>query len=141
MNTIDNGMVQRVAAGKGVKEILELITIVIEPLDETGKRHFWEKLRDVCLSGAPLESDQPKIKPMSERERLAFENQSIPFGRFEGRQVGDVSLGYLDALLGYKHEFIRQLERYMIHPDVKPRVQAAIEAERELMLDELAEDA
>lgn len=88
-------------------------------LAEEARKTFWIVLRDEALTHAPLPAPKrPGVEPMTNAQAHEFEKVAIPFGKHQGRTVGDIvdeDPDYLDWLCGQSDHFKDQLNRYMLY--------------------------
>lgn len=84
------------------KDAEELVQLVGEQ-----PARFWEVLRELAIAKLP-----ERHPPMTEREAISFEAETMPYGKHAGSQVGIVGVDYL-LFLTEGDEFSRQLKRYV----------------------------
>jgi hypothetical protein len=102
-------------------ELIDLINSELERLNnEDERRIVCNRIRDAIAwrcSPSPKPVAQP-IKPMTERERMDFEQRVMPFGVYDGHTIVDVPLQYLCHLTD-PSPFISDVKRYLANATVK----------------------
>ncbi len=103
----------RCDASKAAESAIQLIQE-----SETGNvEHYWKEIRDAVLKRAPLGPNEAKqLDAMSEQEANKFELGEIPFGQYQGDQVKDVPLDYIEWLISREESdtFKQDLRRYLL---------------------------
>lgn len=76
-------------------------------------QRFWEALRSMCESRLPPEpAAVEKFPAMNEVQARAFEDETMPYGKFKGDAVGIVRCDYL-LFLAEGDEFSQRLKCYV----------------------------
>lgn len=119
-----NDIRSRVAGRKVASEGLALIEPEVAILGPSGRKAFWEHVAERAKSYLEsIEPRQPDVgkatdAAMNDNQARAFGKVVVRWGKYRGRQVDEVPLGYL-AMLVDDNEFKRQVRRYLASPRIK----------------------
>lgn len=99
----------------------ETIFALAAESSEASHERFWQALRLLVLQRCPLPPTEPA--PMSDVEKLRFDQEQLDFGQYAGRAMDDVPRDYL-AWLGARSRVLgEKLSRYLAHPMVRMEFQ------------------
>lgn len=82
------------------------------------RARFWESLRDEIAKELPT----PVVstpRQMSEDEIREFGRSCMPFGVHLGKRIDNVSIDYLDWLLGVATDFLSKVRQYLDSPRIQ----------------------
>lgn len=114
---------QNVAARKCAQEVGKFIEWESKEFaDEGARRIYFEQLLHEVGSRCP--EVLPKIEtttlgPMTDDEVNAFKYSRMPFGKFAGKEVGEVPLEYLAWLADQPGDFKEMVRRFLKNPAVQ----------------------
>lgn len=101
--------------------------------DEQAVLAFWEEIKDAALAQLPPDDQRigqtAALKPMTIGEVLAFEAETVPFGKYVHYNVNELPLKYLDYMVGLRDspdDFLNRARRYLARPDVAERLRQEI---------------
>jgi hypothetical protein len=101
-------------------DIRDLIEAELPSLDADGKRilarRIWQCLEPYAALPVPKAES---LKPMTEPQARVFEVETMTFGKYIGRAIGDVPLDYLEWLSDASREFWQKCHRYLNSERVK----------------------
>lgn len=125
-----NDIRSRVAGRKLAIDGAMLLMPDVELLGPTGRKAFWEHMGE--LAKKYLESTEPRQpdvgkdsdSAMNDAQARAFGAVQIRFGKYRGRQVDEVPLGYL-AMLVDDNTFKKQVRRYLASPRIRRELEQA----------------
>jgi uncharacterized protein (DUF3820 family) len=120
---------QRIAGRENAEEVVKLCR-ELNPLARGPDwlRGFFETLTEYIQASYPVAGPQIPL-PMTDREARQFGVKPMAFGKFAGREIGDVTRIYLDWLAGEQSQFSRELTRYLKNETVAEELRNEIEAE------------
>lgn len=107
----------RIAARRAAETVLELAQGEANRCGD--ESHFWRELIRLVKETVPIfpasgpaagASSEPPA--MTDEQARRWERTPIPFGKYKGQPVADVSLLYLDRLTD-EGSFIKSLKRYL----------------------------
>jgi len=87
-----------------------------EVVDMCGNQpqRFWEALKECCESRLP-EPERPvdPYPPMDDKEAANFERWIMPYGKYGGKEIGEIPVGYMcwltegDAVVKNARRYVR----------------------------------
>lgn len=96
------------------EEVMEILDSVAGDLPELARPRFWETLGGTVLQrcGYSQTNKVPTEEaPYSDEEALAFERMIVPYGKYQGEQVGEVPVSYWTYIT--ESDFNHRLVRYL----------------------------
>lgn len=100
-----NAIAENIKARRGAEEMIDFIG--------QQPQRFWECLIELATAKLPAKpAPVDPCPPMSDFEAARFENTLVPYGKFDGKFVGDVDPSYL-LFLTEGDEWSKKLRRYV----------------------------
>lgn len=125
MGILDKEIQQNIQARKTAEAIIQLLD---ESLKEFPERDHQQRVLEIMtawiwerLINRPR-AENLSMNPMSESQALAFENQKIGFGKYQGETIGMIPLDYLTWISDQQDTFKIQLKQYFLSERGKRRL-------------------
>lgn len=119
-----NKLSRRIKGRSKAKALLELAMDDVKNLDSDAQYGFWDEILDAVPEEIKKPKPEKKTKsgPMDDEDARIFSGMKMEFGQYKGREIGDISLRYLDWLVGESESFIKRLARYLKNDKVAERL-------------------